>query len=163
MAAERQRPEGRFAFLVQHGEAMPKDADPERPLTENGRRTVEQLANWAARVGLPVERIQHSGKLRAQQTAAILAEHLEPKDGIVVDERMAPKGDVVPVAAMIEESSKSTMLVGHLPFLSRLAGLLVTGDSNQEVVQFQMGGIVGLVRTDDEWAIWCAVPPELIQ
>ena len=143
MANEPQEPEGRFVFLVQHGEAMPKDADPERPLTETGRQTVEQVAAWAARVPLTVGRIQHSGKLRAQQTAEIFAGKLEPKEGVVVDERMTPKGDVVPVAEMIEESSTSLMLVGHLPFMSRLAGFLVTGDANREVVQFRMGGVVG--------------------
>jgi phosphohistidine phosphatase len=151
----------RFVFLVQHGQAVPKEQDPDRPLTEAGRRTVEQVADWAARAALPVGRVQHSGKLRAQQTAEILAERLDPEEGTVVDERMAPTGDVTPVAEMLDEC-RSVMLVGHLPFLSRLAGLLVAGDADREVVQFQNGGIVGLVRTDDAWKVWCAVRPELI-
>ncbi|MCK4450112.1 MAG: hypothetical protein KAX26_05930 [Anaerolineae bacterium] len=38
------------------------------------------------------------------------------------------------------------VLVGHLPFLDRLASLLVTGDADHSIVRFQMGGIVCLVR-----------------
>jgi hypothetical protein len=72
MAAETEVSEDRHIFLVQHGEAVTKEENPDRPLTESGRQTVEQVADWAARVGLPVGQIRHSGKLRAQQTATKL-------------------------------------------------------------------------------------------
>ncbi len=36
------------------------------------------------------------------------------------------------------------MLVGHLPFLSRLASLLLVGDPERALVRFRMGGIVCL-------------------
>jgi hypothetical protein len=38
------------------------------------------------------------------------------------------------------------MLVGHLPFLSRLVSLLLVGDPDRPLVQFPMGGIVCLAR-----------------
>ena len=38
------------------------------------------------------------------------------------------------------------VLVDHLPFLDRLASLLVVGDADRSIVRFQMGGIVCLVR-----------------
>jgi phosphohistidine phosphatase len=162
MAAEQKGAEGRFLFLVQHGEAMPKEEDPDRPLTQAGRQTVERVADWAARVRLSVEQIRHSGKLRAQQTATILAERLQPKEGIAVDERMTPKSDVAPVAETLHEFPRSVMLVGHMPFLTRLAGLLVVGDSSREVVQFRQGGVVGLAQGGDAWQVSFAMPPELI-
>lgn len=162
MTSKVPEPESRVVFLVQHGEAVSKEVDPDRPLTEAGRKTVECVATWAAGVPVTVGRILHSGKLRAQQTAELLAEKLRPKEALAVDDRMVPKGDVGPLADMIEESSSSLMLVGHLPFLSRLAGLLVTGDASREVVQFRQGGLVGLMWTDEGWAVWCVIPPELI-
>jgi phosphohistidine phosphatase len=39
----------------------------------------------------------------------------------------------------------SIALVGHLPFLDRLASLLITDDENTHVIQFRMGGLVKLV------------------
>jgi len=35
-------------YLVQHGEAKSESEDPERPLTENGRRAVESVARYIA-------------------------------------------------------------------------------------------------------------------
>ena len=162
MTNEQQKTECRLVFLVQHGEAVPKKENPDCPLTDAGRRTVEQVASWAARVALPVGRIQHSGKLRARETAAVFSEKLQPREGIVADEQMGPTSEVTPLAEMIDEWPCSVMLVGHLPFLNRLAGLLVTGDADREVVRFHNGGVVGLARTGDAWEVWCAVPPELI-
>jgi phosphohistidine phosphatase len=54
------------------------------------------------------------------------------------------------------------MLVGHLPFLDRLAGLLVTGDADRSVVRFQKGGIVCLVRQDEKWVVGWMATPDLI-
>ena len=58
-----------WLYLVQHGEAVGESVDPNRPLSAHGRATVEQVAACAARLGLKVDQIRHSGKLRAEQTA----------------------------------------------------------------------------------------------
>ena len=55
------------------------------------------------------------------------------------------------------------MLVGHLPFLSRLAGLMVAGDPEQQVVRFRNAVVVGLVRVAEGWIIRCVVPPEVLE
>ena len=60
-------------YLVQHGEAVPDDVDPARPLSQAGKKDVERLAEFLARRKLAVSRILHSGKLRAQQTAELIA------------------------------------------------------------------------------------------
>ena len=60
-------------YLAQHGEACAKDIDPERPLTDQGRDDIERLAAFLARAGIQVERVIDSGKLRAAQTADLLA------------------------------------------------------------------------------------------
>lgn len=59
-------------YLVRHGEAKPKDEDPERGLTDVGRADVSGMAAWAAAADIQVDEIRHSGKLRAQQTASAL-------------------------------------------------------------------------------------------
>ena len=67
-------------YLVQHGEAVPKSVDRTRPLSDQGRKEVLQVAAFAARMGLAVGEIRHSGKTRAEQTAALLGETLSPAD-----------------------------------------------------------------------------------
>ena len=57
-------------LLVQHGEAKTEAEDPVRPLTERGADAVRSMAVWAARAGVKVDQIRHSGKRRAEQTAA---------------------------------------------------------------------------------------------
>ena len=60
-------------YLVQHGDALPEQVDPERPLSAEGRRDVEAVARLLASAGTRAVRVAHSGKLRAQQTAEVLA------------------------------------------------------------------------------------------
>src|SRR5918996_6119021 len=88
-------------YLVQHGDAVPEQLDPERPLSAAGRRDVESVARLLARNGIRAERLAHSGKLRAQQTAELLAAALVP--GMVL-EAMAglnPNDPVEPVARRV--------------------------------------------------------------
>ena len=53
-------------YLVQHGEAKPEAEDPERSLSDKGKKEVESSARHAAAVGIEVAQILHSGKLRAK-------------------------------------------------------------------------------------------------
>src|SRR5258707_13943162 len=68
-------------YLVQHGASKSEAEDPQRSLTDEGRRTVEHMAEWLASLGVALDRIEHSDKLRARQTAEILAARLQPQDG----------------------------------------------------------------------------------
>ncbi len=149
-------------FLVQHGEAKSEAEDPERPLTDRGTETVRRMANWAAEIGLKVDQIRHSGKRRAEQTAMLLAERLSPPQGVIVVPGLKPNDDVRPVAEELQDQQGSVMLVGHLPHLSRLAGLLLTGDSERTVIRFQMAGIVCLSNQESQWAVHWIMRPDLL-
>jgi phosphohistidine phosphatase len=53
------------------------------------------------------------------------------------------------------------MLVGHLPFMDRMASYLVTGSTNRPVFKFQNSGIVCLHKNPDtdSWVIvWTLMP-----
>jgi phosphohistidine phosphatase len=150
-------------FLVQHGEAKSETEDPERPLTDRGVETVRRMSTWASRAGVRVAQIRHSGKRRARQTAEILAEQLRPPRGVIAVEGLKPNDDVHSVAATLRSEAESVMLVGHLPFLSRLAGLLVAGEPYAVVVRFRNSGIVCLHSREGHWSVDWAVPPELVK
>jgi phosphohistidine phosphatase len=67
--------------LFQHGAARREAEAAQRGLTDEGRHTVERMAEFLAALGLALDRIEHSEKLRARQKAEILASHLRPVKG----------------------------------------------------------------------------------
>lgn len=149
-------------YLVQHGEARPEEEDPDRPLTERGRDEVERIALAAARAGLRPERILHSGKLRARQTADILFLALRPEQGVHESPSLGPNDDPAKASHAVEDAAGSLMVVGHLPHLSRLCSLLLLGDPDRELVAFRMGGIVCLTMDQGRWRLRWMLTPELV-
>ena len=147
-------------FLVQHGESKPETEDSERSLTEHGAEIVRRMADWAAQVRLTVDQIQHSGKRRAEQTDSIFALRLSPPKGVIAVKRLSPKVHVNQVAASLRGVQESIMLVGHLPYLSRLVNLLVTGDSEIEIVKFRNAGIDCLTKQEGKWAVDWVLHPD---
>ena len=150
-------------YLVQHGAAKSEFEDPARPLTEDGRQTVERVAEFLAARAVRIGRVEHSEKLRARQTAEILALRLRPAEGCVQVTGLAPSDDVEPKRARLTEESASLMLVGHLLHLGRLVSRLLGLDANYPVVQFQMGGVVRLDRDAARtWVVRWVLPPDLV-
>jgi phosphohistidine phosphatase len=145
-------------FLVQHGKSLSKNQDPEQSLSEEGLSDVKRIANDAKEHGIPVSRIQHSGKKRAQQTADIFAAVLNPADGVQKISGINPLDDVSNFAEKIN-STENLMLVGHLPFMEKLTSYLITGLVDKLVLKFQNGGIVCLDENNGAWFIkWTLMP-----
>ena len=150
-------------YLVQHGEAKSEAEDPERPLTDKGRREVELTAGQISAAGIKAAEILHSGKLRARQTAEILAKYLSPSPTVKEEKGLAPLDDPQKAKNVIEQADKPLMIVGHLPHLSKLASLLISGSAEKEVVKFRMGGIVCLEKGEGNWLVKWALTPEILQ
>ena len=152
-------------YLVRHGEAKSKWEDPKRPLSERGRAEVERVAALMAQAGARVEGIRHSGKLRAEETASILGEYLKPAGGLVATSGLLPNDDVGAVAESLALDSagqtlSSVMLVGHLPFMSKLATLLLTGNPWPAFVDLPTATVICLTGGAGGWLIKWVVTPE---
>jgi phosphohistidine phosphatase len=150
-------------YLVQHGEAVPDEADPARPLTSKGRLDVLKVASVIKTAGILSVPIRHSGKTRAKQTAEIIASAIGSETLMVAGKNLNPNDDIRPASQDISAMSEDLMIVGHLPFLGKLASFLLTGSENAGLVAFRMGGAVCLVRDEKKWQIAWAIVPELIQ
>ncbi|MGB0681704.1 MAG: phosphohistidine phosphatase SixA [Magnetovibrionaceae bacterium] len=132
-------------YLAQHGEAVSEQEDPRRPLTERGKQQVSRLGVMLKRAGIKVPRVMHSGKLRAMDTAIELAGMIS--GGPVTETAplgLDPKDDPEAILAVLASETVDVMLVGHLPHLGRLAGLLLTGSGNAMPLNFQPGTIACL-------------------
>lgn len=132
-------------YLVQHGKSLSKAEDPEKGLSVDGKQETERIAGVAKGYRVKVSRIHHSGKKRARETAEILASMLAPANQLEPCDGMNPLDDVHAFADRLE-LDQNIMLVGHLPFLERLIGLLVCGNSDQTVFKLQNSGILCLDR-----------------
>lgn len=149
-------------ILVQHGLAQPPTEGAEPELTAEGRQVVKRVAAWATYAEVQVDRIRHSGKLRAAQTAELLAHALGPPEGIQQVSGLKPMDDVRPVAESFGSENGSSMLVGHMPHLARLAGLLLAGDPESRPIIFRNAGLVCLERDGQEWGLRWALVPDLL-
>lgn len=150
-------------YLVQHGQAMAKELNPDRPLTDNGKSDVEKVARFLNNTGIKVAKIIHSGKPRAEQTAGILASALNPKGGIIQKQGITPNDSIEGMRKELLEAEEDLMIVGHLPYLGKLTSTLVTGSESSNVVSFQQGGAVCLERKEDKtWQIVFMVTPSLL-
>jgi len=149
-------------ILVRHGEAKSEAEDPERSLTEKGKLGVERMGHWMRKSEIKVHEIRHSGKRRAEQTALILGGFLEPLNGVFQVSGLDPNHDVLPIAQLLASEETPLMVVGHLPFLSRLASFLLVGNPNLFLCQFQPGAMVSLERMRGEWCLSWIIQPDLL-
>ncbi len=140
-------------YLVRHGEAGAAATDAARPLTGYGRDQVARVAREAARRLVVVDEIRHSGRLRARETAEILAAELAPAAKPVATEGLHPGDDVEVVGWGLSEESGALMLVGHLPFMGYLTGLLLDGDADRAPVSFATATMASLRRDGESWEL----------
>jgi phosphohistidine phosphatase len=150
-------------YLVRHGEAVSSQIDPKKPLSKQGFADVRNIASFIKPLRISVEHIWLSGKLRAAQTAEILAESVSAKKGCSAHENLGPNDDVSIIANEIEAYNTNLMIVGHLPFLAYLASLLISGKESVDVIAFDAGSIACLNRSDlGRWQIEWMITPKIL-
>ena len=150
-------------YLVQHGDSLPEEVNPERPLSERGRRDVARLAEFLGRRSIRVRQIYHSGKTRARETAELLAAQVAPGTAVAAISGINPNDPVAPIAERIKGWDDDTLLAGHMPFMGRLAALLLAGKGESIIVAFQPGSAVCLERAvTGTWVMNWMLRPELL-
>ena len=145
--------------LVQHGEALSEAEHPERPLSAAGRADVEALADVLALAApLRPERVLHSGKRRARETAELIAARL----GIGALEEagvLAPRGDPREAARLLEAGG-DLLAVTHMPLVASLAAHLLGGAE----LAFRPGTAACLERDEaGRWRLVWLLPPEVLR
>ena len=145
-------------YFVQHGIALAKAIEPNRPLSADGRKDIEHISAYLRMLGIKVKKIYHSGKTRAMETALIFSGHIG--DGnIYISPGMNPDDDVMDFASGMDEPD--TMYVGHLPHMEKLVSYLVTGNEEAGVVKFTNGGVVCIEKDDKGFHILWYLRPSI--
>ena len=147
-------------YLVRHGDAKSDAEDPKRPLSKKGRNEVSKAGKRLICCNVQVSAIYHSPKLRAQQTAEIIAKYLEPSGGVHEKAGLKPMDDPDELEVEINTAVRPVMFVGHLPHLSRLVSLLVFGDLEIEGPKLNTATTVALLKVERGWNTRWILGPE---
>mmetsp|Transcript_45167 Transcript_45167/g.75351 ORF Transcript_45167/g.75351 Transcript_45167/m.75351 type:complete len:167 (-) Transcript_45167:255-755(-) len=156
---------GSYVVLLRHGTAVAEEADPERPLDSEGtmQASMTGLEVGATLTGYGVKQVRllHSSKLRAKQTAELVAKELENvkiPTTVSETEGLKPNDDFKGIIARIKkerpEPKSALLLVGHLPQLHKVSTAL--GFDALEEKDFPAAGglLIEYPETDDPEEEW---------
>ena len=150
-------------YLVRHSEALPENIDPEKHLSSAGIAKVEAMVKLLRGLHLQVEEIMHSGKARAQQTAEILSGAFHSNRGVNAKDRLNPNDEVRVIADELLAGGEDIMIVGHLPFMNRLASYLLTGSEEAEYFRFDNASILCVSSENkNQFKVEWFLKPEII-
>ncbi len=108
--------------LLRHADAGDPEAwegpDAARPLSEKGRKQSKRLGEHLARIGFEADVFITSPKLRAAETAEIVAAHVKAK--MSVDPRLAGPFEIEDLEAIVRDAGdpERAVFVGHDPDFS---------------------------------------------
>ncbi len=117
-----------FLHLLRHAHAGDWSTwtgpDAERPLTGKGRAQAERLATFLRGLGFRPDLLITSPKVRAAETAEIVANALDAS--LAVDDRLGEAFDLATVDAILAAHGdpERPVLVGHDPDFSELVAVL---------------------------------------
>jgi phosphohistidine phosphatase len=138
-------------YFLRHGSAVDLgtpgfERDAERPLVPKGERRLRAAAAAMRKMGLSFDTILSSPFIRARQTAEIVAGELKWKKPIKFSDNLVPGGNSRTLIYALNElkpALENVLLVGHEPNLSRLIGLLVSGNMDA-AIEMKKGGLCKL-------------------
>ena len=150
-------------YLVRHGQAKSEQVDPDRSLSDQGLWDVGKVAGFIGPLDIRVQEVWHSGKKRAEQTAEILSSALAEAPRLAAREGLSPNDPVAEVAEELSRRREDLMIVGHLPFLDRLACGLLAGNELAEMFVFGPAAMLCLARAEQgNWQVRWMIVPEVL-
>jgi phosphohistidine phosphatase len=142
-------------LLVHHGSAVGPEVDSMRPLSSIGRAATERLAAAAAVRGVRPHAIWHSGKLRARQTAELFWKACNPLASFSAEKGLQPDDPPRWMRDQLAGETRSILIAGHMPSLSRLLASLVGEGYGSGSIVFPQHGCVALEPDGDLWKeVW---------
>ncbi len=146
-------------YLVRHGQAAGDTPDPK--LSSRGCTEVETIADFFLQAELSVDKIIHSGRQRAQQTAEILAHAIASPEAICQKDGLNPNDPPIGIAKICNQCEQDLMLVGHLPFMGRLASLLLLNREDDDFFLMNTATVLCLEKYEGRWLLAWMIGPNL--
>lgn len=167
MSPTNRRPAPIELYLIRHAHAGDPEGwtgdDAARPLSAKGEGQAERLGAFLAGVAFRSDVIVSSPKLRARQTAEIVAGHLGAE--VRLDERLGGGFDATAVDGILADlgGPSRPVLVGHDPDFSELLGWLARAEGlTMKKGAFARVDVQGPVASGQGTLRWL-VPPDLLE
>ena len=145
-------------YLVRHGEAVVSDNGGDVALSEWGKFEVEKSGTEIADRIDNLDIIFHSNKLRAHQTAKIIQTKLKFDATVPMNEMegLKPNDSAEEIAEWAGQVQNDIMLVGHLPFINKLAGILLKESEKNYSLSFGTASVASFERgkSGDWMLLW---------
>ncbi len=123
--------------FIRHGMAVEQEEwdglEEHRPLTEKGKKRVQQAAAGLASLNLLPTHFLSSPFVRARETATVIRAVLRPSIKVKLLDELAPGSTPERVFAILRTlpSDAVVICVGHEPLLGQVAGILLCGSPSQ--------------------------------
>jgi len=136
-------------YLMRHGIAAdpaPGMRDADRALTPEGVRKTTRVALGLQHIGLKPAVILSSPLRRAEETARLVADVLDPRPPVELYPPLA--GGIGPLDVVRQlrphRTAGELLLVGHQPDLGELASYLLTGQASLTPLPFRKAGVAAI-------------------
>lgn len=133
-------------YLMQHGLALPREEDPDEPLSRDGVGQIQAVGKVLRRLEVSLDLIACSPKKRAHQSAALIAEAVNfPHSDILETDllkALTPPGETLRLVER-HADSHAILFAGHLPSLAEIASR-VLGNGCRVRVHVENGGLCRL-------------------
>ncbi len=153
-------------FLVRHApaeEAAARQKDATRKLTADGRARFVRAVKGLRALDVKLDKLCHSPWLRASETADLLAPLLRDGGETIALTALA----AAPTAALLPSlQGERIAVVGHEPWLSELASLLLVGDASLAAkLPLRKGGLLWLEGEAKAggMTLRAALPPKVLR
>ena len=153
-------------YLVRHGKSeYGLEEDAKRPLSPRGREDITAMAAYLVDQDIAVSNIIHSTLTRARQTAEIFAKAIGPGTQMTEMNGIEPWGNVNDFAKVAQTWSHDTMVCGHEPFMGLAAAQLMTGSTDDDVVDVKTGTVMALSPShySDNWSMRWMLTPRIVR
>ncbi len=158
-------------YLVRHGLAGQfgdYEDDAIRPLTEEGVKKTQKVAQRLKNLGIKFDRVLTSPYTRALQTAIVL-QSISLVETLETLDQLQPEGKIPIVITHLEilrQTTERIAIVGHEPDLTRLASQLISGHDQTHLV-LKKAGIIALTAPIEgdllgQCQLFWLAPPRLL-
>ncbi|MDR1510618.1 MAG: histidine phosphatase family protein [Synergistaceae bacterium] len=156
-------------YLMRHGDAIkPAAAFAQRPLSDKGEREADAAGAFLLVAREMPDTIFHSTQLRSRMTAERVMAGLAAAGDILkkredLEEDSSPEEFISSVVSEFGKTDRKIMAVGHNPFVTRLASLLLLGFSSA-IGEFKTGALLAFdsIASGRAWEVRFYMPPKLL-
>ena len=153
-------------YLMRHGEAEPFGQDKDRILSTAGKNDVNNLSHFLKQQPLKVTHFFHSNKMRAIETASIMSTAIHSTYPMTERQELDSDASIQLLLTELPAWEGNVFLVGHMPYMGKLASYLSTANENLAHFAIEPGCLLCLESAGykSQWQLaWMINPRRLLQ